>query len=710
MRLMKFSSQKNAHPRFSRRLRTMIGACLMVVMTLALPLQSVEAASNVTNSYNYDYFRYEQGAPDAYEPRQILRGETLGIGAFNAPTDVFVSTDKHIFIADSGNHRIVELDQKLALVKVFDTFDQEGKEDKFNTPQGVYVDDDGDLYVADTENGRIVQLDRSGGFKRQFDAPRSELIPEDYVYRPTKIVLDRAKRIYVIARNVNQGIIELDMDGNFQSFMGAIPVQVNPWDYIWKRFSTAAQRAQMVQFVPTEYNNIAIDSDGFLFVTSGTQSETTNQPIRKLNLTGQDIMRRTGEAPIVGDLNVMWTGDAPQGPSIFVDITANDEAKTFSGLDRKRGRIFTYDENGNLLHITGNLSDQAGNFRAPSSIASFGKDLVIADSQLNSVTFMSLTAYGDSIHQALISHNKGEYEKAEKLWQTVLRNNANAEIAYYGLGRTQMRVDDFQGAMESFRLANHRSAYSDAYQLALKDIVREHVVLVILGIAAVAALIYLFAKYKNKLFRKDIPVLDGFNYAFYLIFHPFDGFYDIKHENRGNALSATVIYALVGILQIVRRQLTGFIFNRYDPLQLNVLAVLASTLLPYFVWIVANWCLTTLMDGKGTMKEIYTATGYALFPQILIGFPLIALSHIMSGQQAPMFTFMLSVAMIWSYALIFIGAMITHDYSLGKNIAVTIFTFVGMGLILFIGMLVFDLGGQMVNFVQAIAKEIQFRM
>lgn len=691
-----------------RRLRPLV---IVAVLCLALILPALPLhAREVDTAYNYDSWGNELAAPQAFEAGRVIRGEDLGIGSFNQPSDVFVAADGLVYMADTGNSRIVILDPDLNLHGVIDCFGRDGTKDGFRRPEGVFVDRDGMLYVADTENGRIVHLDADGAFLRSFGRPESSLIPDSFVYNPTKLVLDSAGRVYVIARNVNQGIIEMDIDGAFVSFMGAIPVTPSPWDYIWKRLSTARQRAAMVSFVPTEYNNIAIDPMGFIYVTSGTLSEQQQIPVRRLNLTGTDIMRRQSSLPIIGDLSYTWTGEGPHGASTFIDVAVHTESSTYSVLDRKRGRIFTYDEDGNLIYIYGMLSEQEGFFLSPTSIASRGRDLFVTDAQLNTLTWLTATAYANNIQAALVAHRSGRYEEAAALWRTVLRSNANSELAYYGLGRTQMRLDDFEGAMHNFRLANQRRAYSDAFQLRLKDIVRVHWPWILLGMAAIVVAFRLLARYKRRLLRADIPTLDGLNYAFYLIFHPFDAFYDIKHEKRGNWKSATVIYFAVALVEIMRRQLTGFVFNMYNPLRLNIVSVVIATLLPYFIWILANWSLTTLMDGKGTMLDIYTATGYGLFPMVLIKLLLIPLSHVMTIEQAAFFTFLVAVANVWSYALIFIGMLITHDYSPGKNIAVTVFSFVGMGLILFIGMLVFDLSGQMINFVRAIVKEIQFRL
>ena len=111
-------------------------------------------------------------------------------------------------------------------------------------------------------------------------------------------------------------------------------------------------------------------------------------------------------------------------------------------------------------------------------------------------------------------------------------------------------------------------------------------------------------------------------YAKHVIFHPYDGFWDLKHEKRGTLRAALTIVGLVAVTYVVMRQYTGFIFNPRDLSRLNVIVELLSVLAPFFLWAVVNWALTTLMDGKGTFRDIIIATAYALVPFVLINLPL----------------------------------------------------------------------------------------
>ncbi|MBZ4666698.1 YIP1 family protein [Mahella sp.] len=649
-------------------------ALLIAIICLSIVFPAFASAAPPYESYTYDYWGNILYAPYAYLPDRVIDGSSLGIGDFNTPGDLFVGKDGKIYIADSGNNRIIVADSKWNVLNEIKVFEHDGASDTFKNPQGLYVTEEGHIYVADTDNGRIVELGTAGEFIRQIGAPKADIIPADFVYKPMKLVLDKAKRIYVIAQNVNQGIIELNADGTFQGYMGASRVIPNMIDYIWKMISTREQRAGMVLFMPTEYNNIYIDDEGFLYVTTSA-------------LNDADIQN-----------------------AINFDVSVDSASGIYSVLDRKRGRIFTYDDDGNLLYIFGGIGEQAGTFKSPTAIERIGNQILVLDSKLNSVTAFSITEYGSLVNEALSLHHKGHYDEAADRWQQVLHYNSNYELAYIGLGKSLLRQDRFAEAMKNFKLGNKRDLYSKAFQYYRKEVVEQNFGWIVGGIALAIIAMWLISKYKNKIFKKGNKLLDSLGYSFHVIFHPFDGFWDLKHEKRGSLSAAFIIIILLIVTFVLRRQLTGFAFNTNNPKTLNIFTEIFSVVIPYGLWCVANWCLTTLMDGEGSFTDIVIATAYATVPLILINLPLIPFSHIITAEEGAFYTFFAQLAVFWCGLLIVLGTMVTHQYTIGKTIGTSLLTIVGMGIIIFIGLLVFDLLQQMITFVYTIYREITFRI
>lgn len=699
-----------------------ISILILICICMSIFIPNHVSAAPPYESYLYDFWGNVVYAPYAYLPDCAIDGKDLGIGNLDTPADLFVAKDGRLYIVDSGNNRIVVTDANLENAYTIESFINEGAKDGFNNPQGIFVTEENHIYVADTDNGRIVELSKEGEFIREIGPPEGDIIPADFVYKPIKLVLDKAKRIYVIAQNVNQGIIELNADGGFQGFMGASRVTPNMIDYIWKRISTKEQRAGMERFIPTEYNNINIDNEGFLYVTTSALSDSQIRsaidsrsqddrvaPIRRLNLTGTDVLRRRGFYPPVGDIEFPSIGSR-KGPSTLVDVAIDHNSNTYSVLDRKRGRVFTYDDDGNFLYVFGGLGEQIGTFKSPAAIDIVEDKVLVLDSKLNNITIFSITNYGAIIKEALHLHSIGEYERAAEKWQEILKYNANCELAYIGLGRTLLRQDRFAEAMENFKKGNKRDYYSKAYQYYRKEVAKENFGWIVLIIILIIVGIRFLIKHKEAIFRKENEVLDALGYSFHVIFHPFDGFWDLKHEKRGNLPAAGIIMGMVTLTFILRRQLTGFIFNMNDPKKLNIIVEIISVVLPYLLWCASNWCLTTLMDGEGSFRDILIATAYASVPIIIINLPLIPLSYIMTIEQGSFYTFFTQFATVWYVFLLVVGTGVTHDYSMGKNILTSLLTVVGMGLMIFIGLLVFDLLGQIVGFIYIIFKEITFRL
>ena len=127
------------------------------------------------------------------------------------------------------------------------------------------------------------------------------------------------------------------------------------------------------------------------------------------------------------------------------------------------------------------------------------------------------------------------------------------------------------------------------------------------------------------------------------------------------------------------------------------------------LWCLANWCLTTLFDGEGSLKDIFVATTYALVPIPIIMIPATIATHFCSLAEAEFITLALGIAYVWTGMLIIFGSMTTHGYSMGRNIAISFFTIIGMVFITFMAVLFWNLITRMIAFVTDIVTEISYR-
>ena len=443
-------------------------ALTLAAAFIIAPTQDVLASY----TYTYDHWGIPTPSPDAYRPTAFILGDTFGIGHFRNPRGLHVSGDQ-MFVVDTGNNRIVHIqineDTTYSLIDVIYGIVINGTLSTFNNPMDVFLTHWGDIFIADTDNQRIIQVDNDWNLINQIYQPSGSIEGFGDNFLPENIAVDRAGRVFVQARHINRGLVEFDNAGNFTGFMGANEVVVSPWDQFWRLIATQEQRARMELFVPTEYNNVGIDREGFLWVTNST---TQGDPIRRLNSMGQDVMIRNGHEDPIGDL---WYGTAGNiaGPSQFIDSTALPNG-TVAVFDSTRGRIFSYDFQGNLLYVFGGVGNRDGHFLQPAALESSGFVLFALDAHAGAVTRFDLTPYGQMINDALTLYHRGAYDESAALWQEVLRMNGNFGPAYIGIARAYLRLGYYREAMAYFASQSDARNYGRAFGFYRQIWVEEH--------------------------------------------------------------------------------------------------------------------------------------------------------------------------------------------------------------------------------------------
>lgn len=198
-------------------------------------------------------------------------------------------------------------------------------------------------------------------------------------------------------------------------------------------------------------------------------------------------------------------------------------------------------------------------------------------------------------------------------------------------------------------------------------------------------------------------------YAFYIMTHPFDGFWDLKHEKRGSMRAAHLHVVLMVIVLVCKRQLTAFLFNQNDLLNFNPFAAIGNAFLPFIMWVVANWCFTTLMNGEGTFKDVYIASAYALLPFYLINAIGIVLSYALTLETGAFYTLIQAVAVVYLGAMLFFGQLVTHQYSFGKGILTAILTIAGIMVMIYLGLLFCRVVTNITSFIASLIYEARIR-
>ena len=467
-------------------------ALIMTVFMLASinTAYAVDDAYPSTYTYNYDYWEDIRESPDAYRVSDVLYSGSLGLEVpLRKPQSLFVRGND-LYVVDTGNNRILQLRREGAvftLVREITTI-QGCEVTTFNNPNDVFVDVDENIYVADTNNGRVVMVDKDLNFIKDFTKPTDATFDQSLSFLPNKLVVDVSGRVFLLATNVNKGLAKFEADGSFTGFVGANKVTYNIAEYIWKNyFMTKEQREQQASFVPTEYHNIYIDPESFIYATNTIFDEydllwDAAQPIRRLNGIGNDILIKNDRYPPIGDL--YWVeGSVTLGPSKLYDITVMNN-DVYVALDHTRGRLFGYDKQGVMLWAFGTTGSSEGAFRSAVSLEHMGRDLIVLDELSGAITVFTPTEYGNLIYDANDAYLRGEYDGSALLWEEVLKHNANYNLAFIGIGRALMRQEHFKEAMDYFKMAYDHDNYGDAYRYYRKELIEDNVGWLVAGVVA----------------------------------------------------------------------------------------------------------------------------------------------------------------------------------------------------------------------------------
>ncbi len=480
---------------------------IVLVLILAMAMQTTALADNVPYvTYNFDYWEDVVYTPAAYIPDGSITGESLGLNRkLGSIYDCYVDQRTNtIYLCDYNYSEIIVVDgNDYSLITTIKEFynTETGMDDKFNQPQGVYFSENGSLYICDTGNARLVWFDLTEEGEYEYAGHidssliKSDILAEGYVFQPLKVCVDSADRIYIINLNEFQGILQLEKDGTFNGYFGTITVSISLWQKIWRTLSTQAQKENQAMYIPTEYTGIDIDDAGFLYASYLDQNGL--QAVMRLNSKGGDVIRKGANQNVGGD--IVGTSVALNlycGTNRMQDVVYCGDGM-YSLLDNLRGRIFTYDAEGNLLYIYGGMGNQDGTFSSPRSIETNGEDRIVCDINRNEVFIFSPTEYGSLINEAVGCRYDGDESLAVETWAKVLKLNENFEQAYIGIGKAYLNSGEYDKAMDYLSLGMSRSYYSIAYKRYRNDVLKENFNLIFGGIIVLLVGFLSFRLYKK---------------------------------------------------------------------------------------------------------------------------------------------------------------------------------------------------------------------
>lgn len=691
---------------------------LVTVCLLSVGLSVGAKSISYTPYQGYEYNDYAEStaAPVGYIPADVFDSAYMGLELdLNSPQDMYYDGNDTVYILDSGNGRIVELDTTFKVTAVYDTFvTADGTVKNIVGATGIALNSAGDFYIANAEKYEVLKVDRTGLVTQVITRPDEKLLDTDAPFMATKVTVDHRDQLYVLVESINKGAFVYTAEGEFSHFFGSNPIVQSAqmiYDYIWKRFMTKEQRKGLTRITPTVFSNFDVDSYGFLYtVTAGTSTVAKKGMVRRLNYAGSDVLT---DGLIFGDQEWDRGYSTDSKRTTFKDVDIDSEGY-INLLDTGRGRVFQYTENGELIAEFGTYSEQTGGFGSPTALESIGDTVYVLDAGKNAVHAFVPSDYGATLRKAFTLLNTTDTDAALATWTQALQMNTNSQYAYYGIGTVCDALGDYKAAMEYFKLAGAHEEYSKSLREYRKQVVNEQYLWLILGGVAIVAVIVLIVR----AIKKRSVLVNGTAYSaletkylfpIYTALHPADGFSQFK-DRKIHSLRLSAIFVLAWFfLETFSFFYTGYSFNTNRAMDYHFFSTLFLSVGLFLLFVLANWSVCTLLNGKGSLKEITATCAYSLLPYLISIFVNTLLSNILTTEESAILTIVNVIGILWSLMLLFIGLQNIHQYGFAGTFFSILLTIIGMALICFLLLLFYTLVQQAVSFIQSVYTELSLR-
>ncbi|MCR5583997.1 MAG: hypothetical protein K6F63_01010 [Lachnospiraceae bacterium] len=682
-----------------KHLISLISAVLLIVSAPAFAAYASATTYTYTlevNSGEYDFVRTQ----DAYLPDKTVTDMGL-----SKPSDIFITDDNVMYIADTGNGRILLYDIKR------DRTVGEIKGAPLKTPMGVFVSGDGTVYVADKGAKAILKYKKDGSLLAKFERP-AEPSFSDTNFDPLKVAVDNAGNMYVIGEGVYNGIIQLAPTGEFLGYFAVNTTRISFSQMLQKVLFTRDQLANLSMTVPTTFSNVFVDDAGIVYSTSMNNEDNS---LKKHNTSGGNMFKNG----IVG-----WTD--------LTDVCVDKNGIIFASSER--GYVQIYSKDGEFIFEFGSLesgTDVAGIFTSLPTVAVDSNGFIwAADGDKGYLQSFKPTDYANTIYSAMGLYEKGRYEESLEAWNEVLRLNQMSMLAHNGVGKALFHAQRYEESLEHFKVAENREYYSEAFWEVRNVKVQKTLPFVFFGvlILIIASVVIKKVDKKGVLRAKrteladrllDLPVLGEVLYMFRVSRHPNDRYYDIRVGNvkysrkkkgyghgRATAAGATVIYLLAFIVYMIYRTGKGFIYQFVSVENMDIAGTVAGFFVLISLFIISNWLVTSINDGDGNLKTVYMLPAYALSPLMTGMIAIVVLSYAMTYNESFILTLILILSIVKTIVNLFCGLMNVHDYTFKETVKSVVMTFFFMVVAMIIALILTIMFEQLLSFIISVGREL----
>ena len=626
----------------------------------------------------------------AYEPAETIRA------GFNNPEDMFVYENK-IYVADTGNSRIVVLEDNKIV--------QEITNENLKKPTGIAVNDEY-IYVADYENACILLFNHDGTLKSRLNKPTEKTLGVDTKFKPVKIGVDKRGNIYVVSEGSTSGLMQISEEGNFLGYFGSNRTNTSLMMILQQTFFTEEQLAQLFKNVPSSPANIAVDDMGLIYtITQGDSAANQGQSIRKLSISGSDLF------------------SCNRYSSTFVDVAVDKYFNTYA-ID-KDGTIYEYDNYGNLVFSFGmkDTGTQRVGLISDATALDVLADgtLIVLDKTKGFIQAFDITEFAAQVHLGNAYYLDGLYEDAEEVWKYINKMNSAFLFSYEALGKASFKRQDYEEALEYFKMAENVSGYSQAFWYARNEWIENNLTTVIIIGAVLIAIYYIIKKidkekkiaaYKARCKEKlhSFRPMEHLSLLKLMLKNPFDVYYEMRYHNKTSWVLATILYIWLGVLQITNLYVTSYIFNQTNEAYVSLFELVGPILIILFMFVGCNYLVSTITGGEGKFKQVYCGTIYAFAPYLIFTLPLQLLTNTLTENEAFIVSFGQLILIVWSLILLYLMVQEIHAFSIKETVVNILVTFATMFLLALAAVMLFLLYQQLADFIYELFQEVKLHV
>lgn len=670
--------------------------CVLCTVLLAFPVSAQDSAS--TETFTHSGKKAVATRP-VYEAEQVITFRSLGVTKQRGTiADITCDNSGNTYILMSKN-QILRVSKDYHTAKEYAVTTAAGEAVNFTGAKGIFAVNEHELYIADTANKRVL-LCVDGVVQREITRPESNLIPDDFIFQPSKMTQDSRGYLYVLSEGSYYGALLFDPEGNFVGFYGANTVTgsvltaiSNVWDMLMQNDE---KRARQKKALPYDFSDICVDSDDFIYTCTGINEDGNVGQVRMLSPGGTNILSGSDSFNFGESDTVTRLGETSR--QNFCSIKTDSNGLIYA-LDKTFGLIYIYDNESNLLAAFGGgrgLGTQTGVFSAACSLALSENHLLVADSKRNSITVFRQTEFGKLLCEAQHMTLEANWTAAAPMWEQVLKYDSFNQLALRGLAKSAYSTGNYTTAMTYAKEGNDSEIYSQALSKIHNTFITDHFLLLfLLTIVVVGSLtmLILVTIKRNVILIRNARLRT----AVACMYHPFRSFYDIKYLNMGSmkiAVSLTLLYYFTSVLAVTE---SDFRYTTFNVNTYNSLFQIVQTIGLILLWSAANWAVSTLQHGNGRLKEVYLVTAYSTLPLILYNLISTPLSHMLASSDSTMISGLHTLALIFTGVMICVGLMAIHDFSFPRFIATSILTVFFMIFLVFVlfmmGILLTQFGG-----------------